>query len=347
MRPVARHVGRALAALHGGRSCEALREMRRAVKAQPDDPDLRLVLGDLELEAGLHEAAVRTLRQALALRRGHGGSPRKVRRRRDGPSEAVIRRALGDALAFAGRREEAEVELRRALVLEPDAETHLALSTVCEQGGRLRDARAWVLRALRLDRRHVEARYRLGSLHMWTAPHRAERLFRQVLHRDPRHAMALSGLGLLLGLRGAFREADEALRRAAKAGGAGALPHVYRGHHHLQQGRVEQALDAYREALRAAPGDPHPFYAIGDLHRRQGRDEEARAAYEDALELDPRCGDAVLRLAFLDEDEGRLAEALRNYRRGIELAPQHPWAEEVHEAIERLAGLAEEAVSGA
>ena len=69
---------------------------------------------------------------------------------------------------------------------------------------------------------HVEALYRLACVHMWTRPHRAERYMRKVIRRDKRHALALSALGLLLGMRGSYDQADRCLRRACKAKGAGA-----------------------------------------------------------------------------------------------------------------------------
>lgn len=334
-----KHVGRALGACHQGRNHEAIRELRAATRRQPKQVELWVLLGDIEQEETLFAEAAHSYERALDLM-GSGRGRRYPRvNGHAGPTEASTRRSLGAVLGRTGQIEEAEAQLRRSLALRADPVTHLCLGEVFELTGRAREARASFLRALQLDRGSVEALYHLGSVHMWTAPARAERLLRKVVRRAPDHAMALSGLGLLLGMRGAFDEADALLRRAAQAGGAGALPHVYRGHHYLHQGRVEAAMDAYRDALRAAPGDPHPFFAIGDLHRQEGRDDAAREAYEDALELDPRCGDAALRLGYLHEDAGRSAEALQHYRRGLDLAPGHPWAEDVRRAIRRLSSV--------
>ena len=330
------HVGRALAAWHRGRNHEAIREFRKAAKAQPKQVEFWVVLGDLEQEEELFAAAGRSYRRALDLMASGRARRYPSLNGRWGPTEATTRRSLGAVLGQSGQLDGAEAEFRLSLALRPDPVTWIALGEVLELTGRVRDARAAFLEALRLDRRSIEARYRLGSVHMWTAPARAERIMRQVVRRDPTHPMALSALGLLLGMRGAFDEADVLLLRAAETGGAGALPHVYRGHHLLHQGHPEEAIVAYREALEAAPGDPHPFFALGDLHRQEGHDEDAREAYQDALRLDPRCGDAALRLGYLEEDEGHGAEAVQHYRRGLELAPQHPWADDVRQAIRRL-----------
>ena len=338
MKSVMHHVGRALAAWHRGRNHEAIREFRKAAKTRPRQVELWVVLGDLEQEEELYAAAVRSYGRALDLMGSGRGWRYPGLDGRRGPTEATTRRSLGAVLGRSGQLAEAETEFRRSLALRPDPVTWVALGEALELTGRVREAREAFLRALRLDRRSVEALYRLGSLHMWTAPARAERILRRVIRRDTAHPLALAGLGLLLGMRGAFDEADAMLRRAARTERAGALPHVYRGHHLLHQGRTEEAIAAYREALEAAPGDPHPFFALGDLHRQEGRDEQARAAYRDALRLDPRCGDAALRLGYLEDDEGHADEAVRYYRRGLELAPQHPWADDVREAIRRLTG---------
>lgn len=338
MKSVMHHVGRALAAWHRGRNHEAIREFRKAAKAQPRQMELWVVLGDLEQEEELYAAAGRSYRRALGLMTSGRARRYPPLNGPAGPTEATTRRSLGAVLGQAGQLDEAEVEFRRSLELRPDPVTHIALGEVEELTGRVRKARASFIRALRLDSRSVEGWYRLGSVHMWEQPQRAERLMRRVIRYDRSHGMALSALGLLLGMRHAFDEADGMLRRAARAGGAGALPHVYRGHHLLHQGRPEEAIEAYRQALESAPGDPHPFFALGDLHRQEGREEEAREAYEDALRLDPRCGDAALRLGYLHEDEGRPEEAVRYYRQGLELAPQHPWGDDVRKALSRLAG---------
>lgn len=338
MRSVTRHVGRALAAWHRGRNHEAIREFRNATKARPNQVELWVVLGDLEQEEELYAAAIRSYERALGLMRSGRGRRYPSLRGQPGPTEATTRRSLGAVLGRTGQLEQAEAEFSRSLSLHEDAVTHICLGEAQELSGRLHEARASFLRALRLDRRNIEARYRLASLHMWTAPSRAERLMRQVIRAQRNHAMALSALGLLLGTRGAFDEADTMLRRAAQAGGAGALPHVYRGHHLAHQGHPEEAMEAYRSALEAAPGDPHPFFAIGDLHREEDRDDEAQVAYEEALRLDPRCGDAALRLGYLHDDADRSADAIRYYEQGLALAPQHPWADDVQQALARLRG---------
>lgn len=331
-------VGRALAAWQRGRNLDAIREFRKVARMQPDQIEYWIVIGDLEQQEELFAAAAKSYRRALRLMASGRGRFLPRSRRKPAPSEASTRRSLGAVLAAAGDLGQAEREFRRSLELDASPTTHVALGELLEQTGRVQEARACFIRALRLSRGHVEAMYRLGCVHMWTAPWRAERWMRRAIRGAPRHGMALCALGLLVGTRGGAEEADALLARAARTGEAGALPHVYRGHHAMNQGRMDDAIALYRCAMRAEPGDPHPHFALGDLYNAQERLEEAREAYEEALRIDPRCGDAALRLGYLHEEAGREKEAVRYLRRGLELTPQHPWAPNVRRLLERLGG---------
>lgn len=329
-------VAKGLRAWNEGRGLDAIRCFRKVVARIPDHLDFWILLADLEHEEELYAAAIRSYRRALDLFASGRGQRMPCIPERRGPTEAGVRRAFGGALGVSGALDAAEVEFRRALELEPSAESHVALGEVLESTGRLREARTCFLRALRLSPHHVEALYRMGCVHLWASPGRAERYMRRVLALDPHHAMAQCAMGLLLGRRHEWEEADRLLRSAARTGEAGALPHVYRGHNALHRGRLEEAVSAYEEGLTVAPGDPHPYFALGDFHHMEGRSMEAREAYEGALRLDPRCGDAALRLGYLCEEEGRKEEAIRYLRQGLDLAPQHPWARDVRETLAEL-----------
>jgi len=336
MRNVMQAVGRALAAWHRGRNLDALREFRKVARMRPRQIEYWIVVGDLEQEEELYAAAAESYRRALRLMASGRGRWLPGSGGRPPPTEASTRRSLGAVLASAGDVEGAERELRRSLELEAAPAGHVALGEVLELTGRVREARACFVRALRLEPGHVEAMYRLGCVHMWTAPKRAERWMRRVVARAPGHGMALCSLGLLVGTAGDPDEADRLLERAARTGEAGALPYVYRGHHAMSQGRRDDAIALYRAGMRAAPGDPHPHFALGDLYNAEERLDEAQDAYEEALRLDPRCGDAALRLGYLHEEAGRTEEAVENLRRGLELAPQHPWTRDVRRLLEQL-----------
>ena len=247
-------------------------------------------------------------------------------------------------LARTGRQPGRRWLLQRRLshhrqCLDPSARHLVGLGSQLEIRGSRDEALALYEVAIDRDPEYAEAHYRAASWHMWTDARRTEAGLRRTLELDDGHAMAWSALGFLLGQREAWKRAGSCLTRAIRLGSAGALPHVYRGHHAWHRGRLRKAEAAYREGMQADPGNPHPLFALGDLFRHEARSAEARQAYEAALLLDPECGDAALRLGYLHDEEGRPREAAALLRRGLTLAPEHPWDAEVRERLRELEEL--------
>ncbi len=142
-------MNRGLALARAGRLVEAREAYNRAVEADDKLAEARVNRALTELELGDAPAAVDDLEMAIAL--GH--------------REPSARAALGEALARAGRRDEARTLLDALIEAEPDA----ALP--------------------RLAR---------GTLLLGTDPARAEADFRHLLEHDPRHPAAHLGLARLL-----------------------------------------------------------------------------------------------------------------------------------------------------
>jgi Flp pilus assembly protein TadD len=95
----------ALALWGSGRAGDALRTLRSALDAAPDDAELHRALGSLLLEIGRPHQAVDPLAAAVRHR----------------PGEATRHLELAEALHAAGRDDEAEAALAEALHLDPSA----------------------------------------------------------------------------------------------------------------------------------------------------------------------------------------------------------------------------------
>lgn len=145
----------------------------------------------------------------------------------------------------------------------------------------------------------------------------AEKLYEQVLERDPRHAEALHLLGLLHSERGSHERALELGRRSIVEKPDRAAFHRSLGETLRRAGRLDEAIASYDAALARAPGEPRYFHERAILLEETGRLEDAVAGYRSALEVEPEnaatwadLAGALRRLARDDEAEPAIENAL-------------------------------------
>jgi tetratricopeptide (TPR) repeat protein len=151
----------------------------------------------------------------------------------------------------------------------------------------------------------------------------AERLYTDILRRNPRHFDALHLLGMLNYQRGRLDAARDLLRAALLIDAARADAQSDLGLVLLAMGRCEDALAAYEAAHALAPDDPDALNGRGVAFMRLSRTAEALASFERALALAPghvdalgNRGNALLKL-------NRPGEAIASYDAGLRLAPGH------------------------
>ena len=325
MKTETRCYARALDAAARGDQNRAIHLFRDLVRMAPQIGLYHAHLADQLHAQDLYAPAIKSYRAALRLIGPKGGGRRMASGCRM-PTPAALRGALASALAAAGQAEEAELEYRKAIDLQPSPERWVDLGHHVENGGRARAARGCYIEALRLDRGHPEALSGLAGLVRWYAPCRAEAWFKLALSRDPKYGEALTGLGCSYLVQGRLDEAESVLNRSLACKENGARPYVYLAQVHEARDEPGLALERYSEALRVDPADPHPLFALGDLHRHAGKVAEAQEAYEAALALAPDSPDALLRLGLLHvelkDDDARARAYLLH---GLRVAPRHPW----------------------
>ena len=120
----------------------------------------------------------------------------------------------------------------------------------------------------------------------------AERLFRQVLAVNPRHADSLHLLGVIA----------------------------------YQTGRQDLAVEMIRKAIAINPREASLQSNLGNLLLPQGRLDEAVACYRKAIELKPDFSEALNNLGNALRALKQLDEAVTSYRRALELRPDDPEA---------------------
>jgi tetratricopeptide (TPR) repeat protein/ADP-heptose:LPS heptosyltransferase len=196
---------------------------------------------------------------------------------------------LGASLAQQGKLDEAIVQFRKALQLQPNhAETHNNLGNAY---------------ALHGDLGHAVASYQ------------------RAIQFKPDYASAASNLGNARAIQGDLAEAVACYRQALQL-----QPDYPEGYENLgkvllKQGNLAEAAAAYRQALRLKPSDPRLHNVLGDVLRAHGQPGEAADCFRRCLELRPDWAEAHYNLGVALHDLGQWEQSIACYQRAMAINP--------------------------
>jgi tetratricopeptide (TPR) repeat protein len=260
------------ARLDAGGLRDATRQFEAAIAANPNDADALGGLGIVRLREGKTAEARTLLDRAVAADPARAAQWQKAL---DGASYGA-ELAEGRALLRAGKLDEADTVLRRAVRREADDKT--------------------------------DAEVALGELALKRGdPAAAEQRFRTALTRRPGFVPAQLGLNQALRALG---------RTSEMVAVATPRPVLSPGEAQAAQYREEAARAAdpaaatalLRNAMALVPNDPWVRLDLARALRREGRAGEGRALVEE-LAARGASGDAVMAAALLADEEGRAADA--------------------------------------
>ena len=262
------HYNMAFALQALGRSSEASRYYRQAIKLKPDYVEAHTNLGNVLKELGSHREAAACYEHVIALKpsaEAHYNLANALSQLGQ-LSEAVTsyQRALAlkpdlvgahnnlaNALVADGRSDEALIHFQRALELDPNlVEAHVNLGTILLQQGKLDAATARLECALGIDANSADAHSNLGNVRLAQGRlDEAEQCYRRALALKPEVAEADNNLGLVLAARGDFEEAGRRFQLALAR-----KPDFIDAHNNLARvflsiGQAGNALGALRRAL--------------------------------------------------------------------------------------------------
>lgn len=266
----------------------------------------------------------------------------------------------------AGRWDEAETELRRALSLNPfQAEWHFNLGLTLEAAGRHADAATAFERCFELHRGETDPDANSALLvgvnllragqpqpallwldraaeiePMSVAPfvHRieayaelgrfeeAEEAFYLGQQIEPEHAELYAAMAQVLSDRADHDRSVWCLREAARLDPD--LPRVRArlARAYADAGRLERARQLYVRELRDDPGDVETLLDLGELLMDMHRHAEAGEKFRRVLEVEPDNPDAHHLLGELAERQGQTPDALVQYDVVLRLDPAYPGA---------------------
>ena len=154
----------------------------------------------------------------------------------------------------------------------------------------------------------------------------AERLYREVLALDPRHAGALHYLGILASQLGRWDLAETLIGESVAVCPDHPEARSNLGTALWQQSKTEAAAEQFAAALRLRPDYPEALNNLANALKSLGRLDEAERHYRRALALRPGYAEAHNNLGSVLQNRGRFEEAGGHYRQALVLRPDYPEA---------------------
>jgi len=149
----------------------------------------------------------------------------------------------------------------------------------------------------------------------------AEKIYRNVLKRDPHNVEALRLLAGMAVSQRQYRDAEVLLKRALDI-----APDFGRAIADLvqtltEQEKIDEALEQARKFVRIAPDNPDAHLFLGNASAAAGRHDDAIKAYRRSLRIAPTHPGALSGLAHNLKTVGRQDEAIEVYRSCIKANP--------------------------
>jgi superkiller protein 3 len=274
----------------GGAKAEAIEQLRRLARANPDAVAVHVMLGEQLYAIGKHSDAIEAFARALKL----------------APSSQPARYGRAMCLLAMGDATKAVRELNDLVALAPaHSRAHFQLGKQARAEKDLAAAIASFQRAIEHEPDFAEGWAQLGATYREHGDdEQSEYHFRQALKLNPELPTALYGLARILSARGETAPAEEYFQKFQQGRGdprrnsqATYLNTV--GLELMSQGKLEQALSSFQEALALDAAFAVAAYNAGIALARLRRVDEAIVSLGKAIELQPMLARAHYALGVL------------------------------------------------
>ena len=231
------------------------------------------------------------------------------------PNFALAHENLADALLVQGKFEEAAQSLKTAIRHNPASEgANRKLGELLARIGRGGEADEVFQQSLESnpDRNAlVEAM----ELNRRGETPKAEKIYRDLLRRNPDNVDALRLMGTLSARKENYNDAEAFFRRAVDLAPDFWLAWINLGVALNEQQKFDTAETAYKHALEIRPGSVYTLEKLGANSMFDGRHDDAIHWLDAALERDPAHFPSLLCLGHVLKTIGRQKEAINAYHR--------------------------------
>jgi tetratricopeptide (TPR) repeat protein len=198
----------------------------------------------------------------------------------------------------------------------------LALAVERHQAGRIAEAEKLYRQVLEREPDSADALHLLGVAAHQSGNHEvALGLIRQAVAANPSAGDFRSNLALVLMALNRGEEAVEAGRKSVELNPASAVAQFIFGQALGKVGRMEEGVACFRRAVDLKPDFSAAMETLAGALRLLGRRDEAAGWYRRCVALNPNAAGTFKDLGATLREAGRSKEALAAYRRAVELAP--------------------------
>ncbi|HZS40944.1 MAG TPA: tetratricopeptide repeat protein [Polyangia bacterium] len=255
--------------------------------------------------------------------------------------------SIGALAAAAGRRDEAEDRLKRALTLDPESSTaRVLLARVQCDAGRCKDALAGLRKVTAAEPKNLDARLGLARALVETgAVKDAETTLAPAIAQAPKDARVLYWQGRLLLAREVPDRAAalQKFKDAVAADGKFIPAYLAESSTFALFGKNDDALEVLAQAEAKATNDPDLMLELGQAYLALGKGAQAEARFRGVLALRAEDPSARLQLGAALELEGKLDEARAEYDGVAQKSPDHPGLAERQALLAAKQGRRDEA----
>jgi tetratricopeptide (TPR) repeat protein len=314
------------ALMGGGRLAAARTELQKILKAEPDDGQTHLRLGELERQEGRFDQARQEFERAKTL------MPDSL--------EVSYRQAL---LEDAVGNEDKAVQLLQGLLKQSERAEGQYTAGEASNRAIFLERLGQVYRSQEKYDQAIETFRQIGNLGKENAP-RAEGLVIETLRlsRQPQKALEEAGAAVqkfpqdrplailratLLGERGRLEEAIQQLQALLNNTPADREVHLAAAQIYSQAKHFAEAEAAARKALdlsKKLDDQEYPHFVLGSIYERQKKYDLAEEQFRQVLTVNPLNAAASNYLGYMLADRGvRLEESIKYIQKALELEPNN------------------------
>ena len=219
-----------------------------------------------------------------------------------GSKNSVAFTNYGLILINSGKKEEAEIFIRKAIELNPkDSMAYSNLGGILQSLGKLQEAEFFTRKAIELNPKDSIAYSNLGGiLNDFEKLEEAEMFTRKAIELNPKFANSYSNLGNIARKYDKLEEAEIFARKAIELNPNSAEAHSNLGGILRQLGNLKEAEIITLKAVELNPNFAHAYSNLGLIFNELGNLKEAEISARKAIELNPNFAKAYYSLSKIE-----------------------------------------------